>query len=58
MGPFFVLVDGAGAVIGDKDRGTIELHRNVGPHFFENAKAAKQTVRFATITLVGPEVRR
>ncbi len=57
MGPFYVLVDAnAGYVAGDKETGTITLHRRVGPYFFENAKAAGQIVRQVTIKLVGPPV--
>jgi hypothetical protein len=54
MGPFYVLVNGdTGEVIGDPPLQSVTLYRRVGPHFFENAKAANRVVRVATITLVG-----
>jgi hypothetical protein len=60
MGPFFVRID---ASTGDVEcsqltdkKGDVILYRNVGPHFFANAKADGKIVRRATIQIVGPEV--
>lgn len=58
MGPFYVLVSAdTGQVVGSEGS-SITLYRNVGPHFFENAKINKQIVRYATIQLVGAQVLR